>query len=93
MVSPVPVHLSITVPQLKSLSLAGATMAQVNREVAPLDTPLKSGDVIEIVTDKNRKLPNEDWLRFVKTHHAREKIKDALRVTKRSFIAKMLGRS
>ena len=70
-----------------------ATMAQVNRIVAPLDTPLKSGDVIEIVTDKNRKLPNEDWLRFVKTHHAREKIKDALRATKRSFLSKMIKRA
>lgn len=70
-----------------------ATMARVNRQAVPLDTPLKSGDMIEIDIDKNRKLPNEDWLRFVKTHHAREKIKDALRATKRSFIANMIRRS
>ncbi len=70
-----------------------ATMARVNRQVAPLDTPLKSGDMVEIDIDKNRKLPNEDWLKFVKTHHAREKIKDALRSTKRSFIASMMKRA
>lgn len=70
-----------------------AIMARVNRQVAPLDTPLKSGDMIEIDIDKNRKLPNEDWLKFVKTHHAREKIKDALRSTKRSFIASMMKRA
>lgn len=69
-----------------------AIMTRVNRQVVPLDTPLRSGDVCEIEIDKNRKIPNEDWLKFVKTHHAREKIKDALRGTKRSFFSNMLSR-
>lgn len=59
------------------------TMARVNRQVVPLDTLLHSGDMCEIETDKNRKTPNEDWLKFVKTHHAREKIKDALNKSKK----------
>ncbi len=70
-----------------------ATMARVNHLAVPLDTALRSGDMCEITIDKNRKLPNDDWLKFVKTHHAREKIKDALRVTKRSFLSSMLKRA
>lgn len=64
------------------------TMAKVNRQVVPLDTPLQSGDMCEIETDKNRKMPNEDWLKFVKTHHARQKIRDAINKTKKpSFLS------
>lgn len=53
--------------------------ARVNREIANLDTPLKSGDLIEIITNKSRQWPNPDWLKFTKTTQARNKIKDALR--------------
>jgi GTP pyrophosphokinase len=59
-----------------------AVQSRINGEIASLDRPLKSGDLCEIITDKNRALPNEDWLHFVKTRHAREKIKDALRGSK-----------
>lgn len=52
-----------------------ATTAKVNDEIAPLDAILKSGDIVEIVTDKARKGPNYDWLRFVKTQSARAKIR------------------
>lgn len=54
--------------------------AMVNDQITPLDTKLKSGDVVEIVTDKNRKNPSADWLRFVKTGTARNKIKDHAKV-------------
>lgn len=59
-----------------------AVQTRINGEIASLDTPLKSGDLCEVIVDRNRQLPNEDWLKFVKTRHAREKIKDALRGTK-----------
>lgn len=59
-----------------------AVQTRINGEIASLDTPLKSGDLCEVIVDRNRQLPNEDWLNFVKTRHAREKIKDALRGTK-----------
>jgi guanosine-3',5'-bis(diphosphate) 3'-pyrophosphohydrolase len=49
--------------------------AMVNDKMMTLQTPLKSGDVVRILTDKNKKGPTEDWLGFVKTHHARDKIK------------------
>ena len=55
------------------------TGAKINEQMASLDTPLKSGDVVEIITDKNRKGPNTDWLDFTKTHIARSHIKNALK--------------
>lgn len=55
------------------------TAARINDQMRNLDTALKSGDVVEIVIDKNRRGPNPDWLKFVRTRHARSKIKDATR--------------
>lgn len=48
---------------------------KINDEMAALDAELKSGDMVEIITDKNRKSPNHDWLKFVKTRTARDKIR------------------
>ncbi|MBI4139033.1 bifunctional (p)ppGpp synthetase/guanosine-3',5'-bis(diphosphate) 3'-pyrophosphohydrolase [Candidatus Uhrbacteria bacterium] len=55
------------------------TSAKVNDEVVALETTLKSGDIVEIITDKHRKGPNPDWLKFVKTHHAKSKIRQYAR--------------
>ncbi len=49
--------------------------AKVNDEMVSLDKKLLSGDIVEIITDKNRKGPSSDWLSFVKTRGARDKIK------------------
>lgn len=54
------------------------TGAKVNEQIVPLDTRLKSGDVVEILVDKNRKAPNADWLHFVKTHSAKRHILNKL---------------
>lgn len=51
------------------------SQALINEKISNLDTELKSGDMIEIITDKNRKGPNAQWLDFVKTKHAKERIK------------------
>ena len=48
--------------------------ALVNGVMVPLNTPLKTGDVVELKTNKNS-APSEDWLKIVKTNHARNKIK------------------
>ena len=68
------------------------SQARVNGEIAPLDRALKSGDMCEIIIDKNRKGPNGDWLKFVKTRHARDKIKDALRTSKSSILSALIRR-
>ena len=52
--------------------------AKINHQMTSLDTRLKSGDVIEIITDKNRKGPNADWLNMVATSMAKSKIKSQL---------------
>ncbi len=51
----------------------------VNQQMSSLNHPLKSGDVIEIIKDKNRKRPSEDWLTFAKTNSARVKIREQLK--------------
>lgn len=53
--------------------------AKVNDELVPLHRSLKSGDMVEIVRDKNRKGPNPDWLEFAKTRHAKSKIRQFAR--------------
>ena len=64
--------------------------ARVNDMMRNLDVPLTSGDIVEILTDKNRKGPNPDWLKFVKTRHARNKIKDGSRHTVKGWFAGVL---
>ena len=54
------------------------TVAKVNWIVYPLDKELNNWDVVEVITDKNRK-PNPFWISFVKTVKAKNKIKSFLR--------------
>jgi len=53
--------------------------AKVNGRLVPLDYELKNGDVVEIMATKGAKGPSRDWLNphlgYVKTSHAREKIR------------------
>lgn len=50
--------------------------AKVNARLVPLETELKSGDVVEIFTSKSPSAgPSQDWLNFVKSQRARAKIK------------------
>jgi GTP pyrophosphokinase len=48
--------------------------AKVNSRMVPLRTKLRTGDIVEIVTQKDHK-PSRDWLTFVKSPRARNKIK------------------
>jgi len=48
--------------------------AKVNGRMVPLRSKLRTGDIIEIVTQKDHK-PSRDWLSFVKSPRARNKIK------------------
>lgn len=56
--------------------------AKINNKLVPLSYQLKSGDQVEIITSSNQK-PKEDWLKYVKTHRAKSKIKSALKDEKR----------
>lgn len=50
----------------------------VNDALVPLNTVLKTGDVVQIRTTKQITGPSEDWLKFVKTNQAKNKIKNFL---------------
>ena len=56
--------------------------ARVNGKLVPLSRKLRNGDMVEIITDKNRR-PSRDWLKFVKTAKARTRINHFIRTEER----------
>jgi guanosine-3',5'-bis(diphosphate) 3'-pyrophosphohydrolase len=56
--------------------------AKVNGQMVALRHEIVSGDVVEIMTQKGHK-PSRDWLSFVKSSHARTKIKHWINVQER----------
>jgi GTP diphosphokinase / guanosine-3',5'-bis(diphosphate) 3'-diphosphatase len=52
----------------------GCVGAKINGRMTPLRTKLRNGDIVEIVTQPGHK-PSRDWLSFVKTSRARNKIR------------------
>src|SRR5256885_10187215 len=53
------------------------TGARVNGRMVPLRTPIQNGDVVEILTSPNSR-PSRDWLNFVKTSRARNRVRHAV---------------
>ncbi|MBS3137334.1 bifunctional (p)ppGpp synthetase/guanosine-3',5'-bis(diphosphate) 3'-pyrophosphohydrolase [Candidatus Woesearchaeota archaeon] len=53
--------------------------ALVNNKIVPLDYNLESGDIVEIIVNKNAE-PSRQWLKSVKTAKARTKIKNTLKI-------------
>jgi len=56
--------------------------AKINGRMVPLRTKLRNGDIVEIVT-QNGHTPSRDWLTFVKSPRARNKIKHWLNENQR----------
>ncbi len=56
-----------------------ATGAKADSKIVPLDYHIQNGQVIEILTVKDKKKPSRDWLSFVKTSTAKSHIKHSLR--------------
>jgi GTP pyrophosphokinase len=58
------------------------TGAKVNGRIVPLRSPLHNGDIVEIMTQAGHE-PSKDWLAFVKTSRARNKIKHVINASER----------
>ena len=52
--------------------------AKVNGKIAPLSSLLENGDIVEIITNPHRR-PSADWLKFVVTARAKQKIRNWIR--------------
>lgn len=57
-------------------------VVRVNNRIVPFTHQLHNGDQVEVITDKNQK-PSEDWLQFVVTSKAKNRIRSALKEVKR----------
>jgi GTP diphosphokinase / guanosine-3',5'-bis(diphosphate) 3'-diphosphatase len=49
--------------------------AKVNGNIVPLHYQLRSGDIVEVLTAKQKRAPSLDWLKLVRTSRARNKIR------------------
>jgi GTP diphosphokinase / guanosine-3',5'-bis(diphosphate) 3'-diphosphatase len=70
-----PIDFAFSVHTEVGMHCAGA---KVNGRIAPLSRELRNGDSVEIITNPRQK-PNRDWLAFVKTSRARQRIRHWIR--------------
>ena len=60
------------------------TGCKINSKMMPIITTLKNGDIVEIVTSDQSKGPSRDWLKFVKSTTAKNKILAWFKKTQRA---------
>jgi GTP pyrophosphokinase len=62
----------------------------VNEKLGKLDQELKNGDLVEIIIENKRLRPNSDWLKFVKTKRAHDRIKQYARQSTLESIKRLI---
>lgn len=82
-----PVDFAFAIHTEVGLRCAGA---KANGRMVPLRYELRNGDMVEIVTNEQQR-PSRDWLKFVRTGRAKNKIRNYIRAEERSR-SKELGR-
>ena len=60
------------------------TGAKINSKMVPIITQIKNGDIVEIITSDNSKGPSLDWLKFVKSTSAKNRIQQWFKKEKKS---------
>jgi GTP pyrophosphokinase len=50
------------------------TGCKINSKMMPIITKLNNGDIVDVITSDNAKGPSRDWLKFVQSTRARNKI-------------------
>lgn len=57
---------------------------KINSKMMPIVTPLRNGDIVEIITSEQSKGPSHDWLKFVKSSSAKSRINQWFKRAQRS---------
>ncbi|MBX5466477.1 MAG: bifunctional (p)ppGpp synthetase/guanosine-3',5'-bis(diphosphate) 3'-pyrophosphohydrolase [Firmicutes bacterium] len=57
--------------------------AKVNGRIVPLSTPLQHGDIVEVLVNRHSPGPSADWLRFVVTSQAKNRVRQWLKKERR----------